>query len=231
MSTESQMPDPAETLPLATAEIVDPPEIPEIIDALPPHDSGMVRGARWRGAPVPPPPPLPPAPPSEPPPPPGNEEEEEVETVKFGSKLEESEMDVTPMVDIVFQLLIFFMVTASFSLQKSLQIPKPKDDRPSAATVPQEDDPEGDMVTVFVDSFNTYRVETPDWEEEAPSEQDLIIKLRRARLGNDAGKIPTRLMVKASGDASHSKVVAALDAGTAVGMEQLQLQTVEQDDE
>ena len=28
-------------------------------------------------------------------------------------------MDMTPMVDIVFQLLIFFMVTASFSLQRS----------------------------------------------------------------------------------------------------------------
>jgi biopolymer transport protein ExbD len=38
-------------------------------------------------------------------------------------------------------------------------------------------------------------------------------------------------MVKANGEASHEKVVAALDAGTAVGMEQLQLQTVEQDDE
>jgi len=162
------------------------------------------------------------------PPPPAEEAEE---PVQFGSRLEESEMDVTPMVDIVFQLLIFFMVTASFSLQKSMQFPKPKDDRPSAATVPQDEDPEGDMVTVHVDSFNTYRVETVDWEEEAPSEQDLIIKLRRARQGDSSGKIPTRLVVKANGEASHEKVVAALDAGTAVGMEQLQLQTVEQDDE
>jgi biopolymer transport protein ExbD len=158
-------------------------------------------------------------------------EDAEPEPVKFGSKLEESEMDVTPMVDIVFQLLIFFMVTASFSLQKSMQLPKPKDDRPSAAAVPQDEDPEGDLVTVYVDAFNTYRVETSEFEEEAPSEQDLIIKLRRARLGDSSGKIPTRLMVKANGDASHEKVVAALDAGTAVGMEQLQLQTVEQDDE
>ncbi len=167
-------------------------------------------------------PPLPPPPPVD---------DAEPEPIKFGSRLEESEMDVTPMVDIVFQLLIFFMVTASFSLQKSMQLPKPKDDRPSAAAVPQDEDPEGDMVTVYVDAFNTYRVETSEFEEEAPSEQDLIIKLRRARLGDSSGKIPTRLMVKANGDASHEKVVAALDAGTAVGMEQLQLQTVEQDDE
>jgi biopolymer transport protein ExbD len=41
---------------------------------------------------------------------------------------EGDEMDMTPMIDIVFQLLIFFMLTASFHLQKSL--PLPAGDRP-----------------------------------------------------------------------------------------------------
>ncbi|MFO0904260.1 MAG: biopolymer transporter ExbD [Pirellulales bacterium] len=228
MSTDNQMPDPGETLPMASVEIVDPTEIPAL-NGGDSFESQGGRSSRWRGAPTPPPPPPPPAPPETPPPPPPPAAEEDPEPIKLSSKLEESEMDVTPMVDIVFQLLIFFMVTASFSLQKSMQIPKPKDDRPSSATVPQDEDPEGDLVTVYVDSFNTYRVETADWDEEAPSEQDLIIKLRRAR--TEPSKPPTRLMVKANGEALHSKVVAALDAGTAVGMEQLQLQTVEQDDE
>lgn len=169
------------------------------------------------------------APPS-PPPPPVADEEEEGEPVKLKSRLEDSEMDVTPMVDIVFQLLIFFMVTASFSLQKSLEIPKPKEDRPSTSAAPQDDDMEGDFVTVFVDENNTYRIETSDWEEEAPSEQDLLIKLRRARLGDAGGKVPNRLIVKAHGDSTHEKVVAALDAGTSVGMDQIQLQTVESDE-
>ena len=43
----------------------------------------------------------------------------------------DSDMDMTPMVDVTFLLLIFFMVTAAFSLQKSLQIPAPKDNSPS----------------------------------------------------------------------------------------------------
>jgi len=220
-------PTPEMTLPMATAEIVDPSEIPDVGGSSDAYDPSGSRSARWRGAPIPPPPPPLPAPP-QPPPPAPPPEEDDPEPVVLKSKLEDSEMDVTPMVDIVFQLLIFFMVTASFSLQKSMQLPKPKDDRPSAAAVPQDEEPEGDLVTVYVDSFNTYRVEAADFEEEAPSEQDLIIKLRRARA---APKPPTRLMVKANGEALHSKVVAALDAGTAVGMEQLQLQTVEQDDE
>ena len=55
----------------------------------------------------------------------GFEEEEEFEPeVNFGSKgVIEDELDMTPMVDIVFLLLIFFMVTASFTLQKSMQQP------------------------------------------------------------------------------------------------------------
>ncbi|MFM7843413.1 MAG: ExbD/TolR family protein [Planctomycetota bacterium] len=167
--------------------------------------------------------------PSAPPPP---EVEEEAESLTFASKREEPEMDVTPMVDVVFQLLIFFMITASFSLQKSLQLPKPQDDKPSSNVVPQDPENETESVTVYVDANNTYRVETGDWEEEAPSEQDLLIKLKRARAGDGSGgKPPTKLIVKAHGDALHGKVVAAVDAATAVGMEQVQLKTVETDDE
>jgi biopolymer transport protein ExbD len=140
----------------------------------------------------------------------------------------DSEMDMTPMVDVTFLLLIFFMVTAAFSLQKSLEIPKPKQDEPSINA--QQQDPEDDpaYVTVFVDEFNTYRVVTVDWDVEAPSEQELLRKLREARNGDSAGNIPTKLLVKAHGDSLHEKVVAALDAGTEVGMEQVQLMTVEE---
>jgi biopolymer transport protein ExbD len=152
------------------------------------------------------------------------------EPVKLSMEREsiDAEMDMTPMVDVTFLLLIFFMVTAAFSLQKSLEIPKPKQDEPS--TVAQQQDPEEDpsYVTVFVDEFNTYRVVTVDWDVEAPSEQELLRKLREARNGDSAGNIPTKLLVKAHGDSLHERVVSALDAGTEVGMEQVQLMTVEE---
>ena len=137
-------------------------------------------------------------------------------------------MDMTPMVDVTFLLLIFFMVTAAFSLQKSLELPKPKKDDPSVNA--QQENPEEDSsyVTVFIDEFNTYRVVTVDWDVEAPSEQELLRKLREARNGDSSGTIPTKLLVRAHGDSLHEKVVAALDAGTEVGMEQVQLMTVEE---
>ena len=125
---------------------------------------------------------------------------------------------MTPMVDVVFQLLIFFMLTAAFALQKSLTLPKPADDQPSSNVVQKsiEDSPE--FVIVRVDEFNTFHVLTVDWEEEAPSVQDLHIRLRRAREGNADGTIPTKLLVEAAGDALHGRVVSALDAGTATGL-------------
>jgi biopolymer transport protein ExbD len=92
-----------------------------------------------------------------------------------------------------------------------------------------EDNP--DNVTVRIDAYNTFRVVTLDSEEETPSLQELIVKLRAVRQSGQDRKIPTTLMVIANHQALHEKVVQALDAGTEVGMEKLQLMVVENDDE
>ena len=84
-----------------------------------------------------------------------------------------------------------------------------------------------DRVTVQVDAFNTYHVITVDWEEEAPSVQDLFRFLRLARDGDSTGKQPTTLLVEANGESFHEKVVAALDAGSETGFEEVLLATVE----
>lgn len=142
-------------------------------------------------------------------------------------QLADAEMDMTPMVDVVFNLLIFFMVTASFSLQKAFQVPVPKTDQPSAAATVQEVEEDPDTITVRVDSNSTYRVICPEFDEEAPSDQELFLKLQAARVA-----VPTanKLMVIAHGDARHDKVVSAMDAGTAVGMDGIKLMTVEEDE-
>ena len=147
--------------------------------------------------------------------------------------LREAEMDMTPMVDVTFLLLIFFMVTASFTMQKSLNIPKPEKDEASTQTQSVEDYQNNpDYVVVRVDAFNTYHVSTAAWpdEVEAPSEQELLVKLRLAREGDSQGNIPSKLLVIANGEALHERVVTAIDSGNDVGMEQVQLLTVEDDD-
>ena len=142
---------------------------------------------------------------------------------------EQAEMDMTPMVDVTFLLLIFFMVTAAFSLQKSMEVPNPNQEQPSTQAQERPVDENPDFVTVRVDPFNTYRVITVDWDVEAPSEQELLIKLREARQGNSMNRIPTKLLVQAHEEALHERVVAALDAGTEVGMDEVQLMTIQEE--
>lgn len=152
--------------------------------------------------------------------------------VSFGTRREKSnvEMDMTPMVDVTFLLLIFFMVTAAFSLQKSFQLPTPREDRPSTQTVTMEDfEDNPEFVVVRIDENSTFYISASHWNEEreAPSKQDLLVQLKDARNGGDV--MPTRLLVIVHGNAWHEKVVMAMDAGTDVGMNDVKLVTVEDD--
>ncbi|HUG70447.1 MAG TPA: biopolymer transporter ExbD [Pirellulaceae bacterium] len=53
-------------------------------------------------------------------------------------KLAASESDMTPMVDVTFLLLIFFMVTAAFAMQRSMVVPKPGPEGPVISAVAAE---------------------------------------------------------------------------------------------
>ena len=152
---------------------------------------------------------------------------EEIEPVSFSKKnREEDELDMTPMVDVTFLLLVFFMVTAAFSLQKSLEIPPPSDDN----TVAQQRivDPEEGNIVIRIDKESTIWVN----DSEAPSEQDLLVKLREAKQCVPGSNSPpiNSLLVMADGEARHEVVVMALDAGNAEGMEPIKLATVDEDD-
>ena len=158
------------------------------------------------------------------------QEEAVDDAVQFGSSgHDESEMDMTPMVDVTFLLLIFFMVTAAFSMQKALEVPKPKEDQASTNTVEEEQDE--DAVTIEVDEFDSFHVITSDDEAEAPSEHDLLVQLRVAREGTGGGtEPPNKLIVKAHEDCTHARVVMALDAGAETGFQQVQLMTITEDE-
>ncbi len=131
----------------------------------------------------------------------------------------DKEVDMTPMIDCVFLLLIFFVVTASFQLQKALEVPPPEQKDPNARV--DEPDIPDDIITVRIDEDNTIWVN----DIEAPSEQDLLLKLREAREDSTApdGRPPSTLLVLADGEARHDVVVLVLDAGNSVGMEKVKL--------
>jgi biopolymer transport protein ExbD len=173
--------------------------------------------------------PRPSGPPRKPPAPPKKQVEGDEPPVLKKSKLVETEMDMTPMVDATFQLLIFFMITAAFTLQKSKEIPKPKSDEASTNVV-QQDEEMANAVIVQIDEYNSYLVINADGdEEEAPSVVDLHAKLRKAHDGDSEGRIPTVLRIEAHGEALHDRVITAIDAGNDVGFAEVQLASIEED--
>ena len=150
-----------------------------------------------------------------------DEEEPDPEPdINFGSgkKIEEDELDMTPMVDVTFLLLIFFMVTASFTLRKSFEQAHSQVDDPSeqVAEPPEEED---DFVEVIIDQTNTFYIRTRDQEEiEAPSDLEMRDTLRDAKESYGA----RRLIIRAHEDALHSNVVKVLDAASTIGIARVQ---------
>ena len=143
------------------------------------------------------------------------EEEEEDQQLSFSNKepIPEDELDMTPMVDVTFLLLIFFMVTASFTLQKSIPQPPAASDAPSTNVVDEEE--QQDYVEVIIDQNNSYYVTTRDSEErEAPSETEM------RRMVKDAKDTyaPERIVITAHVDATHARLIAVCDAGQSAGL-------------
>ena len=157
------------------------------------------------------------------------DDEVDDESVRFsGNRITDDGLDMTPMVDVTFLLLIFFMVTAAFSLQKSIEMPPPDQTESAAQSRTLEEiEEDDDYVIIEIHGDNTVWVN----EREAPSRQEVLSILREAREGvaGSSSRGPSSLLVMADGNALHETVVMALDAGSAVGMENVRLATVDED--
>lgn len=123
----------------------------------------------------------------------------------------DSGMDMTPMVDVTFLLLIFFMITASFSLQRSLPSTAPEPEEEGAATQMTLQELEEESVVVTVDENDVIYVD------------DVVV----AGLGDLNGVLAakasdgqTDLLIEAAYGAKHGTIIAIQDAATSAGMQQ-----------
>ncbi len=129
---------------------------------------------------------------------------------------EEPEINLTSLIDVVFLLLIFFMVSTTFERHALLRL-----DLPEAATAETETVP--DIIELVI---------TEDGQIYIGEEQ--LVDDRRATLqAAIAGKFADHpegvLVIRADGEASHRLVVRALDAAAAEGIRRVSIATVEED--
>ena len=125
-------------------------------------------------------------------------------------------IDMTAMVDIVFFLLIFFLVTSMHALDSTIPLPVPSPQNASTGSGSASLDGDDSSVVVHIDRSDTVRIDGV----EVCGPRDLIFKLRDLRSG--PGR-PDKLLVVGSSDASHGMAVMVLDAGHEVGMESVRL--------
>jgi biopolymer transport protein ExbD len=146
-------------------------------------------------------------------------EGEEAEGFSLGTfKSAEEEMDLTPMVDVTFLLLIFFMITASFSIQKSIETPASDQDKKGATqTIQSLEDLESVAIIVEIDAQNRVMVDELPIDAKTPLADAFRDKMRKEQ--------KTELIVNAHRDAMHRTVVEIVDAANAAGLQKIRLVT------
>ena len=128
----------------------------------------------------------------------------------------EDDMDLTPMVDVTFQLLIFFMVTASFALQKSIESPTPDPEKKGAAQQLQIlEDLEGSSIRVTIDAANAIMIDDDPLPDPARLIDTLKDKMRKEQ--------KTEVLISVHPAALHRTVISVIDASNSVGMQKIRL--------
>lgn len=119
------------------------------------------------------------------------------------NRAEELELNLTPLIDVVFLLLIFFMVTTTFDRETQLKIELPQ--------ASGELKKAKKMLDVSIDAKGRFFVN----EAEVINTDIETIKkaLSQAAEGNEKPPI----LINADGNASHQSVVKVLDAASQLG--------------
>jgi biopolymer transport protein ExbD/biopolymer transport protein TolR len=127
---------------------------------------------------------------------------------------EDLRVDITPLVDIVFNLLLFFMITTTFVIAPGIKVNLPKSKSVEIKKAKQE-------VRIAV-----------------TKEQDIFFNQQKVPLENLAAElskvaennIEAVVIIQADTDVNHGTVVKVLDTAKSVGLTKLAIATVPEEE-
>ncbi len=130
--------------------------------------------------------------------------------MKFAKHAREPiQLNLTPLIDVVFLLLIFFMVTTTFNQDTQLQIELP--------TMSTQQTSDAQAIQVFVNRQGQIALE----------DQILLntsaLTLKEAIMSHPKYNPQSKIIVSADAQAPHQMVVRVLDVAAGVGYQQVQI--------
>jgi len=128
---------------------------------------------------------------------------------------EELSVNLTPLIDVVFLLLIFFMVTTTFRDESAIKI-----DLPQASNKPVEQ--VGHPLEIVIDRDGHYYI---DKQQVINTQIDTLKRALRKAKGDR--KSPP-VIISADAMAPHQSVVTAMDAARQVGLLRMSISTRKQ---
>ena len=147
------------------------------------------------------------------------DDDDDVPYVRKSSGPPNDFIDLTPAVDVTFQLLIFFMVTASFSMQKAFDVPPAKNVEGVSlnVTVPLDESP---GVKVQVDPNNVMYVDS----KKATTYQEIFDLLTAEK---NAASGVSDLDLELDPESIHEMRIIVIDAATQAGFTRVRNKIVE----
>lgn len=133
--------------------------------------------------------------------------------MKFRRKVsEELSVNITPLIDVVFLLLIFFMVTTTFNRETRLLVNLPEANAEAAESTP-------DQIEIIVGREGSYSI---NGQALIDSRIETLMRGLELESGGDRG-LP--ILLVADAEATHQSVVTAMDAIGQSGFTRLNIAT------
>ena len=133
-----------------------------------------------------------------------------------GKVHEEPEINLIPFIDVLLVILIFLMVTTTYSKYSELQVTLPT---AVAENVPDRPD----ELTVTVDASGRIAINQETIRYENASQ--LASEMRKRARFDESGKGPV-VVISADGQARHQSIVNVLEAARLAGLERLTFATI-----
>ena len=127
---------------------------------------------------------------------------------------DEIELNLTPLIDVVFLLLIFFMVSTTFEKQAKLKV-----QLPAASTQAQVEDQKS--VVIGIDAKGHYYIN--DRQVVNTSLETLKVAIKKIT----KGETDIIVTLKADAKTPHQSVVTAMDAASQLGLVKLSIATLQ----